>query len=277
MTGVSPSSPASSGETPQKPPGVSLRGASLSYAGTRVFNDLNLDLPAERMTCLLGPSGVGKSSLLRYIAGLTGAGSEAAVSGRLMFGGREGPASNIAYLAQQDLLLPWLSVLDNVMLGSRLRGEQPDRKRALGLLTQVGLDAHHGDLPARLSGGMRQRAALARTLMEDRPVVLMDEPFSALDAITRFELQELASELLAGKTTLLVTHDPLEALRIGHRLLLLTGAPALIETPIDPPGDPLRDLGTPELAALQANIMERLTAARQRARSKTATAAEPQT
>ncbi|TQV80935.1 ABC transporter ATP-binding protein [Denitrobaculum tricleocarpae] len=229
------------------------------------------------MTCLLGPSGVGKSSLLRYIAGLTGAGSEAAVSGRLMFGGREGPASNIAYLAQQDLLLPWLSVLDNVMLGSRLRGEQPDRKRALGLLTQVGLDAHHGDLPARLSGGMRQRAALARTLMEDRPVVLMDEPFSALDAITRFELQELASELLAGKTTLLVTHDPLEALRIGHRLLLLTGAPALIETPIDPPGDPLRDLGTPELAALQANIMERLTAARQRARSKTATAAEPQT
>lgn len=265
MTARSTSIPAGSPERPETPPGVSLRGASLSYAGKRIFESLDLDLPAGRITCLLGPSGVGKSSLLRYIAGLTGAGSEASVSGRLYFNGEDAAASKVAYLAQQDLLLPWLSVIDNVMLGSRLRGEPPDRQRAADLLIQVGLDSHASERPAKLSGGMRQRAALARTLMEDRPVVLMDEPFSALDAITRFELQELASRLLAGKTTLLVTHDPLEALRIGHRLLLLTGSPASIEAPIDPPGRPLRDLGTAELAAQQADIMARLTVARQRA------------
>lgn len=263
VTGVSPSSPPALSETP----GISLRAASLRYQGNRVFENLDLDLLAGRMTCLLGPSGVGKSSLLRYIAGLTDSGSEATVSGRLMFDGTQGASSNIAYLAQQDLLLPWLSVLENVMLGSRLRGEPADRARASELLARVGLTAHEAERPAKLSGGMRQRVALARTLMEDRPVVLMDEPFSALDAITRFELQELASTLLAGKTTLLVTHDPLEALRIGHRLLLLTGSPASFEAPVDPPGEPLRDISTPDLAALQATIMQRLTAARQKARA----------
>lgn len=267
VTGVFPSSPPTMSETQETTSGISLRGASLRYQGNRVFENLDLDLLAGRMTCLLGPSGVGKSSLLRYIAGLTDSGSEATVSGRLMFDGTEGASSNIAYLAQQDLLLPWLNVLDNVMLGSRLRGEPADRARALELLARVDLTGHETKRPAELSGGMRQRVALARTLMEDRPVVLMDEPFSALDAITRFELQELASTLLAGKTTLLVTHDPLEALRIGHRLLLLTGSPASFEAPIDPPGDPLRDISAPDLAALQATIMERLTAARQKART----------
>ena len=267
MTATSNSTPPDLPEKPGVAPGVSLRGASLSYAGKRIFEDVDLDLPAGRITCLLGPSGVGKSSLLRYIAGLTGAGSEASVSGQLYFNGKEAAASKVAYLAQQDLLLPWLSVIDNVVLGSRLRGEPPNRRRARDLIAQVGLDSHATERPAKLSGGMRQRAALARTLMEDRPVVLMDEPFSALDAITRFELQELASRLLAGKTTLLVTHDPLEALRIGHRLLLLTGAPASIEAPIDPPGAPLRDLGAAGLAAQQADIMARLTLARQQAGS----------
>lgn len=276
MTATSNSTPPDLPEKPGAAPGVSLRGASLSYAGKRIFEDLDLDLPAGRITCLLGPSGVGKSSLLRYIAGLTGAGSEASVSGQLYFNGKEAAASKVAYLAQQDLLLPWLSVIDNVILGSRLRGEPPDRKRAADLLVQVGLDSHASERPAKLSGGMRQRAALARTLMEDRPVVLMDEPFSALDAITRFELQGLASRLLAGKTTLLVTHDPLEALRIGHRLLLLTGSPASIETPIDPPGTPLRDLGAAGLAAQQADIMARLTLARQQAGSGRNAGAHPE-
>src|SRR5207248_29088 len=107
-----------------------------------------------------------------------------------------------------DLLLPWLSAQGNVLLGHRLRGvkraeRQVLRERAAELLARVGLAGREHDLPATLSGGMRQRVALARTLMEDRPVVLMDEPFSALDAITRFRLQDLAAEMLAGRTVLL--------------------------------------------------------------------------
>lgn len=262
MTGASDPSISLQQDGPASGAGISLRGASLSYKGQVVFENLNLDLPAGRMTCLLGPSGVGKSSLLRYIAGLTESETETTVSGALSFNGTDSAAPNIAYLAQQDLLLPWLSVLDNVTLGSRLRGEDADKSRARELLDQVGLQGREQDRPAMLSGGMRQRVALARTLMEDRPFVLMDEPFSALDAITRFELQELASILLLGKTTLLVTHDPLEALRIGHRLLLLTGSPARFEPPIDPQGSPLRDIAQPEVAALQTAMMQRLTAAR---------------
>ncbi len=259
MTGASDPPSQIQQNEPAPEAGISLRGASLSYQGKVVFENLDLDLPAGRMTCLLGPSGVGKSSLLRYIAGLTESDSETRVSGELSFTGAD---AGIAYLAQQDLLLPWLSVLENVTLGSRLRGEEADRPRALQLLAQVGLQGREKDRPAMLSGGMRQRVALARTLMEDRAFVLMDEPFSAVDAITRFELQELASKLLSGKTTLLVTHDPLEALRIGHRLLLLTGSPARFEAPIDPQSEPLRDITEPEVAKLQTTIMQRLTAAK---------------
>ena len=104
--------------------------------------------------------------------------------------------------------------------------------------------------------------ALARTLMEDRPVVLMDEPFSALDAITRFELQALAAELLAGRTVLLVTHDPLEALRLGHRVRVMAGAPARLDDALEPAGAPPRDPGDPALLALQAELLKRLTRAK---------------
>ena len=131
------------------------------------------------------------------------------------------------------------------------------RGRSL-LLERVGLARQRCQLPATLSGGERQRAALARTLMEDRPVVLMDEPFSALDAITRARLQSLAATLLAGRTVLLVTHDPLEALRLGHRVHVMAGAPARIETPILPSGEPPRDLHDPDLMRLQGDLLARL-------------------
>jgi putative hydroxymethylpyrimidine transport system ATP-binding protein len=120
---------------------------------------------------------------------------------------------------------------------------------------RVGLERQTEQLPATLSGGQRQRAALARTLMEDRPVVLMDEPFSALDAITRARLQALAATLLAGRTVLLVTHDPLEALRLGHRIQVMTGQPARIEGVIEPPGAPPRDLHDSALLARQGELL----------------------
>ena len=130
------------------------------------------------------------------------------------------------------------------------------------MLVRVGLEGREGDRPARLSGGMRQRVALARTLMEDRPIVLMDEPFSALDAITRYQLQALAAELLAGRTVLLVTHDPLEALRLGHRVQVMAGAPARLGEALEPAGAPPRDVADPALLNLQADLLERLSRAK---------------
>jgi len=159
---------------------VTLRGARLRYGGAVLFDGLDLVLEKGVWTCLLGPSGVGKTSLLRVIAGLAPVAPGTTVSGD--HGALDGA---IAYMAQRDLLLPWLTARQNVVHGARMRGERFDWARADALLADVGLARHGKMRPDALSGGMRQRVALARTLMEDRPVVLMDEPFSALDAITR--------------------------------------------------------------------------------------------
>jgi len=161
--------------------------------------------------------------------------------------------------------MPWLSARGNVAIGARLRGDVPypeALRRADELLARVGLKGRERDRPAALSGGMRQRVALARTLFEARPVVLMDEPFSALDAITRLELQEEASRLLAFRTVVLVTHDPLEALRIGHVVHVMAGRPATLGPAILPPGEPPRALDDPKILALQGELLRSLTRAR---------------
>ena len=237
----------------ENPPGISVRDLSLTYAGQAVFENLSLDIAPGNFVALLGPSGVGKTSLLRIIAGLEPpvSGSVAATDGQTL-------AGRIAYMGQQDLLYPWANVLDNVMLGARLRGEikQPDRARHL--LARVGLGGRERALPAALSGGMRQRAALARTLYEQRPVVLMDEPFSALDAITRARIQDLAAELLEGCTVLLITHDPLEACRLGHHLIVLSGQPARLGAPISVPGLPPRAIDDESVLHTQGRLMRML-------------------
>ncbi|MGV8294047.1 ABC transporter ATP-binding protein, partial [Pseudomonas aeruginosa] len=129
-----------------------------------------------------------------------------------------------------DLLYPWLTVEENVALGSRLRGEVTDRAWVAHLLERVGLAAHGRSLPAALSGGMRQRAAIARTLYERQPIVLMDEPFSALDAITRLALQDVLRQLIAQEkpTVLLVTHDVDEALFLADRIVVFSPRPARV-------------------------------------------------
>lgn len=242
------------------PPAIHLHAAGLRYGGQEIFSALDLTIAAGLTTCLLGPSGVGKTSLLRLIAGLAhGAEGEAVDDHGRSLQGR------VAYLAQSDLLLPWLSVVDNVTLGYRLRGRPADgamRDRARTLLARVGLAPNEGDRPAALSGGMRQRVALARTLMEDRSVVLMDEPFSALDAITRFELQALTSELLADRTVLLVTHDPMEALRVGHRIHVMVGRPASLDRALTPEGAPPRPIDAPSVLSHQSELLRRLTEAK---------------
>ncbi|MEE8445562.1 MAG: ABC transporter ATP-binding protein [Alphaproteobacteria bacterium] len=234
---------------------LTVEGARLAHAGAVLFDALDFTLPAGRTTCLLGPSGVGKTSLLRFIAGLEGGGGRVTCSDGKPLAGR------LAWMAQQDLLLPWATVRENIGLGPVLRARRADRVRIDELLALVGLDRRGGDLPATLSGGMRQRVALARTLMEDRPVILMDEPFSALDAITRHQLQDAAAELLAGRTVLLVTHDPLEALRLGHRVHVMSGRPVRLDEALEPPGAPPRDPRDPEILALQGELLTRLAAA----------------
>jgi putative hydroxymethylpyrimidine transport system ATP-binding protein len=237
-------------------PGISIEGLSLRFGTRTIFENLSLTIPGGRIMALLGTSGVGKSSLLKIIAGLAPA-QQGAI--RASDGGPL--AGRIAYMGQTDLLYPWLRVIDNVMLGSRLRRERPDTARAMHLLERVGLADRALALPMELSGGMRQRTALARTLYENRPMVLMDEPFSALDAVTRARIQELAAELLQGRTVLLITHDPMEACRLGHQLLVLAGHPAILGAPITVPGDVPRALDDPGLLSTQGQLMRALVAA----------------
>lgn len=249
---------------------VNLKDASLSYGERVVFQNLNLTLEGGQWTCLLGGSGVGKTSLLRFIAGLSTA-KGLKTSGTVLCEDHKILENRIAWMAQQDSLLPWFSVLENVTLGSRLRNNifrrnpfkknrlsPEDRRCAEDILAKVGLAKKADELPQNLSGGQRQRVALARTLMEDKPLVLMDEPFGALDAITRLNLQDLACELLQDRTVLLITHDPLEALRLGHHIYHLQGNPATLTEAIMPPGDTPRSLENHDLMALQGELLERL-------------------
>jgi putative hydroxymethylpyrimidine transport system ATP-binding protein len=211
---------------------------------------LTLDIPSAEWTCLLGASGVGKTTLLRLLAGLN---NEIEFDGLISTNDGHSLAPRVTLMAQSDMLLPWLDVLANVTLGAGLRGERKDIDRAHQVIDRVGLSPHINKKPTALSGGQKQRAALARTLMEDQPVVLLDEPFSALDAVTRAEMQELAAQVFRGRTVLLVTHDPAEAARLGHSIQIME---TIGITPFAPPsGPPPRGLDDFEALAVQSRLL----------------------
>lgn len=237
-----------------KSPAIFIANACLRYKNQILFDHLNFHLPAGETTCLLGRSGIGKTSFLRLIAGLS---TEAKAN--IYASDQQSLQGRIAYITQSNYLLPWLNVLDNVLLGYRLRRTNKPLEQAHKLLNQLGLSQTLKKYPSQLSGGMQQRVALGRIMLEDRPIVLMDEPFSALDTITRYQLHEFAAPLLQNRTVLLITHDPLEALRLGHHIAVMSGQPVQIEylnTALNTiPPRPHSDL---ELLNWQSKLLHRL-------------------
>jgi NitT/TauT family transport system ATP-binding protein len=212
---------------------------------------------------LIGPSGCGKSTLLNIGSGL------AAPSDGLAFvdGERiEGPNAHVAFMLQKDLLLPWRTVTENVMLGVEIQHVRPAerRLRARRLLDNFNLAEFSGHYPHQLSGGMRQRVALARTLAVDPHVLLLDEPFSAVDAQTRMVLQRDLAQTLSRsrKTALLITHDLLEAVTLSDRVLVMSARPGTIidEIAIDLPqrDDPIARRREPRVNDYVARLMDRL-------------------
>lgn len=235
------------------PPAIYFNNIRVDFSGTVLFDNLSFTIKAGQCTCILGPSGCGKSTLLRIVSG----NPDIRYTGELSF---SPAAESIGWMSQNDLLLPWLTLHENVMLGARLRGEIDNNigTQALRLLQRAGLASYEKALPATLSGGMRQRGALLRTLMEESGLMLMDEPFSALDALTRTKLQNLTVEMTKGRTVLLVTHDPMEALRMGHEIIVFSGSPAKIHTIKTIPGEVPRQLSDPSMASMHADLLAML-------------------
>ena len=252
---MSSHSPAGSTKKLKQAPAITLDKVSLSLGDRPLFDELSLTIGGGQCTCVLGPSGCGKSTLLRLISGTPSLRYQGTV--RIAFEAEHG---KIAWMSQNDLLLPWLSLLDNIQLGAKLRNEDSAdlRRQARHLMAEAGLAGYEDALPATLSGGMRQRSALLRTLMEGRPVLLMDEPFSALDALTRMKLQDLSARLTRHATVLLVTHDPLEALRIGHTIVVLSKRPTQVKSVIAIAGVPPRNVDDPQIQAHLGVLLSQL-------------------
>ena len=239
---------------------LSVRSVSKSYTlrghELPVLHDLTFDVQPGEFVAFVGPSGSGKSTLLNILAGL-----EAPDSGEVLLGGRGNPLGRTAYMPQKDGLMPWRSALDNAALGLEVQGTPRGRAResASELFAIAGLEGFERSRPSELSGGMRQRVAFLRTLLTRGEAMLLDEPFGALDALTRSEMHEW---LLGGwrdrRTTVLVTHDVEEALLLSDRVYTLSRRPATIlnvqTVPFSRPRS-LETTATPEFQSARAELL----------------------
>lgn len=230
-----------------------IQNLNLDFKGKKLFNNLNFDILENTSSALLGTSGVGKSTLLRCIADLE---IENITSGKIVL--KEG--TNIAWLSQENSLYPWLSILDNIQLYHHLKGTKTKQtlQKARELLNQVNMSEHCDKKTYELSGGQKQRIALARTLMQEANLILMDEPFSALDAITKIQLQDLTCQLLKNKTVVLVTHDPQEAIKLANHIYILKNQPVTIEEVATLQGTLPHQLSNEKLWNLQEELISKL-------------------
>jgi sulfonate transport system ATP-binding protein len=220
-------------------------------SAVRALDRISLDVPPGEFTCLIGASGCGKSTLLSLVAGL-----DQPTSGDVSVSGR------VAILFQEPALFPWLTAAGNVELALRTRGfgRAERRQRTAELLETVRLGGFGGKRPHELSGGMRQRVALARALAQDADVLLMDEPFGALDAMTRDLLHDELDRICAGRrlTILFVTHNVREAVRLGDRVVVLSSRPGRVIGEFAVPIAHPRRIDSAPVAELAARITDRL-------------------
>lgn len=229
---------------------ISLAGVSKRYggpSGVLALDGVSLRVEPGEFVCIVGASGCGKSTLLSLVAGL-----DQATAGTVSVQGRA------ALMFQEAALLPWKTAVQNVELALKLRGvgRRERRARSLELLELVRLRDFADKRPHELSGGMRQRVALARALAQDADLLLMDEPFGALDAITRDVLHDEVERVVAeqGLTVLFVTHNVREAARLGDRIVLLSSRPGRVAGEFDVPVERPRRIESPEVSAIAADV-----------------------
>ncbi|NLU84406.1 ABC transporter ATP-binding protein [Rhodococcus sp. HNM0569] len=214
------------------PPRVSVAAVHKSFgtgnSARRVLDGIDVECRAGEFVAVVGPSGCGKSTLLSLIAGL-----DTPDDGAVSVDGHPATAGGAAYMPQRDLLFPWRTILDNAALALEVRGSsrRDAREQARALFPVFGLEGFESARPGQLSGGMRQRAALLRTVVQNRPVLLLDEPFGALDSLTRSEMHAWLQSVWQRHnwTTVMITHDVREALFLADRVVVLSARPARVQ------------------------------------------------
>ncbi|QXT38944.1 ABC transporter ATP-binding protein [Gymnodinialimonas ceratoperidinii] len=240
---------------------LEMRNVGVTLGQTRVLEDISLHVAEGEFVSILGPSGAGKSTIFRLLTGAL-----CHDSGTITCKGRpiEEMDRGFAFMPQRDALMPWRRIIDNVTLGLEIQGvsRREARARAWPMLADFGLQDFARHYPAQISGGMRQRAALLRTVVQGRAVQLLDEPFGALDALTRTRMQRWFEDRWqsARWTTLLVTHDVREAVALSDRVYVLSARPARVLTEVAIP-TPRPRMGRPippEAHALEAQLLETL-------------------
>lgn len=243
-------------------PRLSLDAVSRTFGTLEVLDRVSFDVAPGEFVSLVGPSGAGKSTLFNIIAGL-----DSPSSGRVLFNGSDarGRRDQTAYMPQKDLLFPWRTIEENAALGLEVQGMRraDARARVREWFPRFGLEGFEKALPFELSGGMRQRAALLRTVVQERSTLLLDEPFGALDSLTRQEMQRWLQEMWAGNewTALLITHDVREAVMLSDRVVVLGPRPASVREIVEvdlPRPRGVDQLASPAFGELERRILELL-------------------